>query len=125
MCICLKLLIPLILLLQIKSQTQLLWRRSHLPCVFELFAGPFLIFSHSPGPFSQQHDWQGLQALKTISFLSPLSFSDRLLSTWLHLKVSCLINLSGPLGRLRSSVPCERRGVSHPLVVRGYTHPSS
>ena len=35
------------------------------------------------------HDRQGLQALKTLSFLSPLPVSAYLLSTWLHLKMSC------------------------------------
>lgn len=60
-CICLKLLIPLILLLQIKNQTQLPWRRSHLPRVFELFAEPFFIFSHPHGPlvfpYSVSYSW--------------------------------------------------------------------
>lgn len=87
MCICLQLLIPLILLLQMKSQTQLPWRRSHLPCVFELFAGPFLIVSHPPGPLvfpnSVSYSWlagpAGLEnTLVPKSFVLPWSPSVHL-----------------------------------------------
>lgn len=60
----------------------------------EPFSGPFFfIFSNLCGASSiflfLPQDRQGLQALKTLSFLSPLPISAYLLSTWLHLKMSC------------------------------------
>lgn len=83
-----------------QNQTQFPYRRSHLACPWTLFWAfcyplwPLWASRVFPTTFLI-YDRQGLQASKPLSNLGPLPFSDRLLSTWLHLKMSCLINFPG------------------------------
>ena len=63
------------------------------------------------------HDRQGLQALKTLSF-SPLPVSAYLLSTWLHLKMSCFNSLLTSVASGNQACPSSQRRL-HLSLSRG------